>query len=211
MFQENLNQYQLAINLMKGPLESALDLGCWDKRLKKYLPKKVKYQGVDFEKSNYFKKENDVINHDLEKGLLMFKAKSFDAVFLLRVLQSINNPYLVFSEALRVAKNGLIVSFSNMHYWVYRLQYLFGKYPIDSMKFFPTANNPKSFGRHKWIINYNSAKDFVGKNAPGLKIKTAPFIYNHSRLKLLNVVERVLSRFWPNLFVHTVIFHISKT
>jgi len=109
---------------------------------------------------------------------------------------------------LRVAKKGIVVSFSNMHYWVYRLKYLLGRYPVNYQKFFPTSVIPCD--RHKWIINCESAADFVKHNAGAGNIAVGYYIHNHRRFKPLNAIERFLSNFWPNLFVNSIIFYISK-
>ena len=59
--------------------------------------------------------------------------------------------------------------------------------------------------------DYNSALDFVRNNAEGNRIVIGQNIHNHRWLKPLNIIEKYLSVFWPNLFVNVVVFYISKS
>lgn len=208
MVKESYDQYKLAVDLIDSPFKNVLDLGCWNKKLKGFLPSGVEYQGLDYEGAAYFKNDSDVINYDMDKGLPIFKDNSFDVVFLLRVLQGLDKPHFIFSEALRVAKKGVVVSMSNMYYWVYRLKYLIGRYPVKSLNFLPIS--PEFCDRQKWLINYVSAADFIKQNAKRKRIIIGHHIYNHRWLKPLNLMEKFLSKFWPNLFVNTVTFYIAK-
>jgi len=97
--------------------ESILDLGCGRCKLKEFLPNSVRYTGVDFPKKgkdyglNLHAKNKDVIFWNLEKGLpRKIKNKKFDVIFLLEVLEHIENFKTLVSECAKVlSKRGKIV------------------------------------------------------------------------------------------------------
>lgn len=97
--------------------ESVLDLGCGSCKLKNFLPKSITYLGVDFPKKgkdyglNTSKKNKDIVFWNLENSLpVKIKKKKFDVVFLLEVLEHIENFKTLLKECAKILKkNGRII------------------------------------------------------------------------------------------------------
>ena len=178
--------------------QTILDIGCRDKELKKYLKEDVEYQGIDFND------DDDVIGHDLEKGI-PFDDNSFDVVFALDVLEHVENIHFLFSEILRVSKNEVIVALPNMFYWKFRLRYLKGK-DISDKYVLPAQ---KILDRHRWLTSYESSKFLIHSLSGNFKIVEKKYYYQYNS-KLLKWFDLSLSKKFPNIFVYAAIFKISK-
>jgi len=77
--------------------DTILDLGCSRCQIRKFLPKNVKYYGVDLRGDN-----KTVFPHDLDKGLpKQLKKMKFDAIFILDVLEHLEN----FKQLIKECKN----------------------------------------------------------------------------------------------------------
>jgi methionine biosynthesis protein MetW len=105
----------------------------------------VRGYGVEIDDANVlacFNNGVNVIQSDLESGLLNFESGSFDYVVLSQTLQAVKNTENIVKEMLRVSKEG-IVSFPNFGYWKNRLQVLFGHMPVSETlpyQWFETPN-----------------------------------------------------------------------
>ena len=118
-----------------APNSKVLDLGCGDGSLLSQLRKthNIRGYGVEKDDANWLKAMNngvDVIQMDLESGLLGFEAQSFDVVILSQTLQAVLNTEAIVHEMLRVGRE-VIVTFPNFGYWRHRAQILTGNMPVS--------------------------------------------------------------------------------
>ncbi|MEO6561965.1 MAG: methionine biosynthesis protein MetW [Nitrosospira sp.] len=136
-----------AIAAWVKPCAKVLDLGCGDGSLLRFLrdTRNVRGYGVEIDDANVlacFNNGVNVIQSDLESGLLSFESGSFDYIVLSQTLQAVKNTENIVKEMLRVSKEG-IVSFPNFGYWKNRLQVLFGHMPVSETlpyQWFETPN-----------------------------------------------------------------------
>jgi methionine biosynthesis protein MetW len=190
--------YELIESLIE-PNSTVLDIGCGDGELLANLTvdKNIKGKGIELQQDLVLACVNrglSSIQHDVERGLESYAAKSFDYVILSQTVQTIKNPEKVFKELLRVGKK-VIVSFPNFAHWRCRAQLLlFGKAPVTRQLPFEWYDPPN--------IHFLSLKDFdlfctnlgvkVEKRIPLIKTRLSPV------------------RFAPNLFAEQVIYVTSK-
>ena len=114
---------------------SVLDLGCGDGQLLQFLrdSRKVRGYGVEIADANVLASVRNginVIQSDLERGLAVFEAGSFDYVILSQTLQAMRNTEAIVMEMLRVGRQG-IVTFPNFGHWQARLQIMAGRMPVS--------------------------------------------------------------------------------
>jgi len=114
---------------------SVLDLGCGDGNLLRYLKdaRKTRGYGVEINDNNIeacIRNGVNVIQNDLESGLLGFENGSFDYVILSQTLQATRHTEPLMQEMLRVGREG-IVSFPNFGYWKNRINVLGGHMPVS--------------------------------------------------------------------------------
>ncbi len=136
-----------AIAAWVKPCAKVLDLGCGDGSLLRFLrdTRNVRGYGVEIDDANVLACLNNgvnVIQSDLESGLLSFESRSFDYVVLSQTLQAVKNTENIVKEMLRVSNEG-IVSFPNFGYWKNRLQVLSGHMPVSETlpyQWFETPN-----------------------------------------------------------------------
>ena len=130
----NKNNYRYDFPIIANwvaPNSKVLDLGCGDGKLLNYLKKERKTTGYGIEKDpdNWLKSLKagiNVLQVDLEAGLLEFEDNSFDVVILSKTIQSMHNTEEILNEMLRVGKH-VIVTFPNFGYWRNRLQSIKGE------------------------------------------------------------------------------------
>ena len=123
----------IAKRISKGA--SVLDLGCGDGQLLDFLreSRQVRGYGVEIDDANVLasvKSGINVIQSDLERGLAVFEAGSFDYVILSQTLQAMRNTEAIVLEMLRVGRQG-IVTFPNFGHWQARLQIMAGRMPVS--------------------------------------------------------------------------------
>ena len=125
----------------------ALDVGCGDGELMKYLfENKTKYiRGLEISKKsvqNCLSKGLPVIEGNAENDLIQFPNHSFDYVILSQTLQAFLNPERVISNLLRVGKKA-IVTIPNFGYWKVRLELLIkGTMPVTKNLPYEWHNTP---------------------------------------------------------------------
>lgn len=147
--------YEKYNQVLKGKI---LDVGADELYLSKHLHPNIKYIGIGLGKNP------KLIQVNLEKERIPFKAKSFDCVLCLDVLEHVENIHDVFDELCRVSKKWIIVSlpnpWSDFMYAVRKGNYNRSK----TMKYYGLTSN-KEEDRHKWFFSPTEANNFITKRA----------------------------------------------
>lgn len=117
------------------PGEKVLDLGCGDGDLLSHLIKERQVQGYGVENDPdkllaSVKNGVNVIQMDLEKGLVGLEDGFFDHVIMSLSLQAMHNTQGILHEMLRVGREA-VVSFPNFGYWRHRQSILNGRMPVS--------------------------------------------------------------------------------
>lgn len=189
----SLQRLSMCANLINYRFEdfSLVDLGCRTMDLKPLLKGCSSYQGTDLTPGP------NVVECNLEEGLPSLASKSQDIVVALDVLEHLENCHFVLAEMLRVARRAVYVSLPNMYYISFRYRFaingqLSGKYR------FPTE---RILDRHRWVLSYTEAVDFINHNAQGYSVSHHKIIPQRGRTKLLmSGIENYLGEKIPNLF-----------
>ena len=124
-----------------------LDLGCGDGELLSALARDKNCFGYGLEIDvdsvlEAIKRGVNVIQADLEQGLMAFADDSFDVIVLSQTIQSMQNTETILRDLTRVAKEA-IVSFPNFGYWRTRLQLALGGHmPVSERMPYQWYNTP---------------------------------------------------------------------
>ena len=130
-----------------------LDVGCFNRFLKGYLPDSVEYMGIDIA-------GNPDRFVDLDKEGVPFDDNSFDCVVCSDVLEHIENIHSVFDDLIRVSRKYVIISLPNS--WsVFKWNILKGG---GELKFYGLPLE-KPIDRHRWFFNYEQAVRFIDYRA----------------------------------------------
>lgn len=113
-----------------------LDLGCGNGDLLVHLRDSLKVEGygLEIDQANIItcvSRQLNVIQADLDAGLNVFEADSFDYVVMTQALQAMHYPEKVIDEMLRVGREA-IVTFPNFGHWRCRYDLLLGRMPVTS-------------------------------------------------------------------------------
>lgn len=201
----SLNRVEFVTNKL-GKLNGdiILDLGCRDMILKKFLKGHFEYFGIDY--SDNEENNSDLINHNLENGIPE-NIKKPDIIVALDVLEHIENIHLVFNQLFKISNKKIAVALPNMGYYKFRLNFLISG--VLSGKYIFSEKNV--IDRHRWIPNYKSIEHFTKSNTPdNWKIKKYKYIAERKRNYLFYFLEKILSKFFPGLFVYEVIYFFEK-
>jgi len=111
-----------------------LDLGCGDGAMLDYLQRArgCTGYGVEIDDANVLacvQRGVNVIQLNLDEGLVMFDDASFDVVLQIDTLQHLRNAEVMLRETVRVGRMG-IVAFPNFAHWPNRLSILQGHMPV---------------------------------------------------------------------------------
>lgn len=190
-------QFPIIISLIEKN-SSVLDVGCGDGILGDRLirDKNCQVTGLDLDEQGVTEAKRHKIDAKVwdADGGLPYPDKSFDVIVCNEVLQYLDNPNFVVSEILRVGKTA-IISFPNFGFWVYRLQFLFGRFPSLSL-----------FGHTWWnshLTRMFSLADFL--KLPSIKKAQI------KQIVCINWKNRKISffgRFFPNFFGRSCILEI---
>jgi methionine biosynthesis protein MetW len=117
------------------PGEKVLDLGCGDGGLLGHLirERKVRGYGVENDPEKILacvKNGVNVIQADMNRGLIGFEDGFFDHVIMSLSLQAMHNTQGILAEMLRVGHEA-VVSFPNFAYWRHRQSILNGRMPVS--------------------------------------------------------------------------------
>jgi len=178
-----------------------LDLGCGNCALLAYLrdTKQVTGYGLEIDTENIIhclEKGVNVIDTDLNKGLLDFVDNSFDYVIMSQTLQAIHRPDLLLREMLRVGREG-IVTFPNFGHWSCRLQLTVnGEMPMSQVlvnEWYKTEN-----------IHLCTLRDFE-------KLCKAQYIEILQRA-VVDMTHRThwLMQIWPNMFGEIALYRFRR-
>ena len=175
-----------------------LDAGCRTMDLKPLLKDCREYNGTDL------LPVEGGLQCDLEKEL-PFEDGAFDIVTVLDVLEHLDNPHGALKELIRIARKAVFVSLPNMYYIQFRWNYLKGQ--LSGKYVFPTEPVPD---RHRWILSYREAVEFVLHNAAGHRVDHEMILPVRGRTKLVaEPIEKWLGKTWPDLFAYGVLFEIT--
>jgi methionine biosynthesis protein MetW len=178
-----------------------LDLGCGNGEILFELKKtkKITGLGVEIEENNIEQcllKNINVIEQNIDDGLINFSNNSFDVVILSQTIQVLKNPNTALEEITRIGKT-CIVTIPNFGHWRLRIGLLIsGKMPVTNPlpdSWYGTPN-----------IHLCTLRDFENLcNDLSISIEERVAINSGNKNKwYLNI--------WPNLFSASAIYKISK-
>ena len=176
-----------------------LDTGCRTMKLKSLLKNCDQYYGSDLVASEGVLKVN--LNDRLP-----FDDNSFDIVACLDVLEHLDNPHQALQELMRVAKYSVFISLPNMHHIIFRLRFFLG-IGISGKYKFPVI---PVIDRHRWVMSYTEGVEFIRVNATDNVIEQENLLAINGRFKkTIGLIEAILAKIFPNLFVYGVFFQIK--
>ena len=178
-----------------------LDLGCGNGNILSELQKTkdVICLGVEIEEKNIEEcllQNINVIEQNIDDGLINFSNDSFDVVILSQTIQVLKNPNTALEEITRIGKT-CIVTIPNFGHWRSRLSLLFnGRMPV-------TSPLPESWHATP-NIHLCTLKDFemlCSELLISIEERVTVNSNNESKWYL---------DIWPNLFSASAIYKISK-
>lgn len=189
-----LIQHAIAELVPKG--SRVLDLGCGDGAMLEYLQRErgCTGYGVELDDANVLacvKRGVNVIQLNLDEGLVMFGDASFDVVLQIDTLQHLRNAEVMLRETVRVGRLG-IVAFPNFAHWPNRLSILRGRMPV-------TRRLP-----YQW---YDTPNIRVGTHADLAGLATRNGLKVHDSFGLQ---EGRVVRLAPNLMAGTSVYTLSR-
>jgi len=191
-----------------------LDVGCWQKDLRKHLPENTHYLGIDIAGNPDQKINLDKIDK------LPFSDNEFDMVVCADVLEHLENLHLVFDELLRISNKHVIITLPTSANIDSFRRILLGKIYSN------TSEAKKKFGkylkyyglplerpddRHRWFFSYKEAVDFVNYRAEKyqyrIKILDNDLFYIKNKL---NFKYKLFYLFKKELLISSLIVLLEK-
>ncbi|MBI2625249.1 MAG: class I SAM-dependent methyltransferase [Candidatus Nealsonbacteria bacterium] len=171
-----------------------LDIGCGEGYLRKFV--EGKYTGLD-------KDGNPDIKADIRNGLNL-KDMSFDTVLALDVLEHTDDIHRVFDNLCRISRQWIIISLPNIYEWRFRAYFMFGKELDDLYRFSETP----PIDRHRWIMSFNQAKNFVRKMSEKNNFEIAKemscfYRYNKILPRVITSIGSSLGPRFHNIFANS--------
>ncbi len=173
-----------------------LDLGCGDGALLDLLQRTraCTGYGVEIADANVLacvRRGVNVIQLNLDEGLAMFEAGSFDVVLQIDTLQHLRNAEVMLRETARVGKSG-IVAFPNFAHWPNRLSVLRGRMPVTRRLPYQWYDTPN--------IRVGTYRDFEA-------------LAHKNQLRVLDAFglqDGRVVRLLPNARAGTAVFHFER-
>lgn len=179
------------------PNSHVLDLGCGNGDLLRQLSEQKNVTGIGLENDaehivQCIKKGVNVVEHDLNKGLVDIADNSYDVVIMTLALQAMNRPDLVLEEMLRIGKE-CIVTFPNFAHWKARYHLLIhGRMPVSDLLPYEWYNTPN--------IHFCTIKDFeILCGERGITI------LDNTMISGKNVIK-----YCHNLLGETAVYHLTR-
>ncbi len=168
------------------PGSRVLDLGCGDGALMAHLQsaKGCKGYGVEINDAQLLacvQRGVDVIQQNIEAGLGMFRAVSFDVVVLSMAIQVTRETERVLREMSEVGREG-IVSFPNFGHWYHAWSILRGHMPVSREMPYEWYNTPNLH-----LATVRDFEEFLGRL--GLRITGSAFLNNGRRVGWLSALR----------------------
>jgi methionine biosynthesis protein MetW len=156
-----------------APQARVLDLACGDGALVAHLQsaKRCRGYGVEINDAQLLacmRAGVDVIQQDIEAGLGMFRALSFDVVVLSMAIQMTHQTERVLREMSAVGREG-IVSFPNFGHWYHAWSILRGRMPVSREMPYEWYNTPNLH-----LATVRDFEEFLGRL--GLRITGRAFL-----------------------------------
>ncbi len=183
------------------PGSKVLDLGCGNGEFLQLLQEKYQVNGMGLEIdpqdiTEALSRGLNIIEQNLDEGLVNFPDQSFDTVVMAHALQAVHYPDRILDEMLRIGRQ-CVVTFPNFGHWRCRLHLgAQGRMPVSKSMPYSWYTTPN--------IHFCTVQDFeqlcLEKN---IKILERDMVGNTERRPLL-------ASSWPNLFATTAIYHITR-
>ena len=191
------SKYEEVVYQLSPSTRTLLDVGCRDAVLERYLPKNIKYRGIDLVLG-----PNVSTVCNAERGL-PFPDNSFDVVVALDVLEHTENIWVVFEEILRVSLCQIIIVLPNSYHWKARLRFLLGK-EGDKYRLPPTPVTD----RHRWLTSYFTSVNFANNMAAKFELSLEESIMvDEGKNRIREAMLKFLS---PNLMSTAALFSFRK-
>ena len=164
-----------------------LDLGCGDGALLSFLQRErgCTGYGVEIDDANVLacaKRGVNVLQLNLDEGLVIFEDDSFDVVLQINTLQHLRNAEVMLRETARVGKVG-IVAFPNFAHWPNRLSILRGRMPVTTRLPYQWYDTPNirvgTFKDFEVLARKNKlgVADAFGLDENGAVVRTLPNVF----------------------------------
>ena len=183
------------------PDSQVLDLGCGEGQLLKYLQthKNVRGYGLEINPEKItacIRNGVNVIEQNLDEGLVNFEDKSVDTVIMTLALQAVRRPDIVLDEMLRIADEA-IVTFPNFGYWHTRFYLMLkGRMPMSETLPYNWYDTPN--------IHMCTFRDFeVLCREKGIRILNRTVMDDQYQVPL-----RI--RLWPAMLGEIAVYHITR-